>query len=121
MVYISVAPPTVGTGQNVIITFWCDKLPPTALGEYGDRFYFDVNIIKPDGTNDTITNIESDPVGAGYTNYVPTDTGTYIIQAIMQSTLSMVVLAEVQFLPKVLVGGLQVNLSPGIESNRCCL
>ena len=81
--YISVSPPTVGSGQNVIITFFSDKLPPTALGDYGDRFYFDVNIIKPDGTNDTISNIESDPVGAGYTNYVPTDTGTYVVQAIM--------------------------------------
>jgi len=30
MVYVSVAPVTVGTGQNVIIAFWCDKLPPTA-------------------------------------------------------------------------------------------
>jgi outer membrane protein assembly factor BamB len=84
MVYVSVAPVTIGTGQNVIIAFWCDKLPPTALGEYGDRFYFDVNIIKPDGTNETLTNIESDPVGAGYANYVPIDTGTYTIQAIMR-------------------------------------
>ena len=67
LVYVSVAPATVGDGQNVIIAFWCDKLPPTALGEFGDRFYFDVNIIDPDGTNTTITNIESDPVGAGYT------------------------------------------------------
>ena len=83
LVYVSVAPSTVGDGQNVIIAFWCDKLPPTALGDYGDRFYFDVNIIRPDGTNDTLTNIESDPVGAGYTNYVPTGTGTYTIQAIM--------------------------------------
>jgi hypothetical protein len=84
MAYVSVAPNTVGVGQNVIIAFWCDKLPPTALGDYGDRWTFDVNIIKPDGTNDTITNIESDPVGAGYTNYVPADTGNYTIQAIMQ-------------------------------------
>ncbi|MCW3996828.1 MAG: PQQ-like beta-propeller repeat protein [Candidatus Bathyarchaeota archaeon] len=83
-VYVSVAPPTVGVGQNVIIAFWADKLPPTALGDYGDRWTFDVNIIKPDGTNDTIKNIESDPVGAGYTNYVPPEPGTYIIQAIMQ-------------------------------------
>ena len=84
MVYVSVAPITVGNGQNVIISFWCDKLPPTALGEYGDRFYFDVNIIKPDGTNETITNIESDPVGVGYTNYVPTDLGTYTVQVMMK-------------------------------------
>ena len=71
MVYVSVAPPTVGDGQNVIIAFWCDKLPPTALGEYGDRWTFDVNIINPDGTNTTIPNIQSDPVGAGYTTFTP--------------------------------------------------
>jgi outer membrane protein assembly factor BamB len=82
--YLSLAPNTLGLGQNCIITFWCDKLPPTAQGEYGDRFYFDINIIKPDGTNDTILNVESDPVGAGYTNYVATETGTYTVQAIMR-------------------------------------
>ncbi len=84
LAFVSVAPPTVGSGQNVIIAFWCDKLPPTAQGEYGDRFYFDVNVMRPDGTNDTIANIESDPVGAGYTNYVPDTTGTFTIQAIMR-------------------------------------
>jgi outer membrane protein assembly factor BamB len=83
MAYVALAPNTIGAGQDVIITFWCDKLPPTATGDYGDRFYFDVNIIKPDGTNDTITNIESDPVGAGYTTYKPLEPGTYVVQAIM--------------------------------------
>jgi hypothetical protein len=82
--YLSLAPNNVGAGQNVIITFWGDKLPPTALGEYGDRWTFDINIIRPDGSNDTITGIESDPVGAGYTNYVPDIPGTYVIQAIMR-------------------------------------
>jgi outer membrane protein assembly factor BamB len=84
MCYLALAPNTVGTGQSVIITFWCDKLPPTALGDYGDRWTFDVNIIKPDGTNETISDIESDPVGAGYTMYTPDQEGTYVIQAIMQ-------------------------------------
>ncbi|MCW4030086.1 MAG: hypothetical protein NWE92_10635 [Candidatus Bathyarchaeota archaeon] len=84
MVYVSVAPNTIGVGQNVIIAFWCDKLPPTAIGDYGDRFYFDVNVIKPDGTNETISNIESDPVGAAFTYFTPEATGEYIIQAIMR-------------------------------------
>jgi hypothetical protein len=61
MVYAAVAPTTVGVGQTVSINFWCDKLPPTATGEYGDRWTFDVYIIKPDGTNVTISDIESDP------------------------------------------------------------
>ena len=40
--------------KTLLLLSGSDKLPPTALGDYGDRFYFDVNIIKPDGTNDTI-------------------------------------------------------------------
>lgn len=84
LAFVSVAPNTVGNGQNVIIAFWCDKLPPTAQGEYGDRWTFDVNIVKPDGTNASITGIESDPVGSAYTNYTPDTTGTYTIQAIMR-------------------------------------
>ena len=87
MVYLSIAPNTIGLGQTSLFCFFCDKLPPTALGEYGDRFTFDVNIIRPDGTNDTIKGVVSDPVGAGYTNYVPTETGTYVIQAIMRQCI----------------------------------
>ena len=82
--YLSLAPNTLGVGQSTLIVFWCDKLPPTAIGQFGDRWTFDINIIKPDGTNDTISGIQSDPVGAAYTNYVPTETGTYVIQAIME-------------------------------------
>ncbi len=96
MVYVSVAPSTVGAGQNVIIAFWCDKLPPTALGDYGDRFYFDVNIIKPDGTNDTITNIESDPVGAGYTiMYTNTEQAHTLFKLSCNDMSLTAVLAEV--------------------------
>ena len=84
MVYVSLSPNTLGVGQATIIAFWCDKLPPTALGEYGDRWTFDVNIIKPDGTNDTITGIQSDPVGSAYTYYTPEQTGTYVIQVYME-------------------------------------
>ncbi len=84
MVYLSVSPNTIGVGQSSIFTFWCDKLPPTALGEYGDRWTFDVNIIKPDGTNDTISGIQSDPVGAAYSYYTPETTGTYVVQVYME-------------------------------------
>jgi hypothetical protein len=84
MVYAAVAPTTVGTGQTVLINFWCDKLPPTATGEYGDRWTFDVYIIQPDGTNVTISGLESDPVGGAYTSFTPDQTGTYTIQAYME-------------------------------------
>lgn len=81
--YISVAPTTIGVSQSAIIQFWCDLWPPTAIGQYGDRWTFTVNVVKPDGTNDTLGPITSDPVGYGYTNYVPTETGQYTFQAIM--------------------------------------
>ncbi|MCW4030600.1 MAG: PQQ-binding-like beta-propeller repeat protein [Candidatus Bathyarchaeota archaeon] len=84
MAYVAVAPTTVGVGQTVSITFWADKLPPTAIGEYGDRWTFDVYIIKPDGTNVTISDIESDSVGGAYTTFTPDQTGNYTIQAYLQ-------------------------------------
>ncbi len=39
--------------------------------------------LDPTEPTTLVTNIESDPVGAGYTNYVPDTPGTYTIQAIM--------------------------------------
>jgi hypothetical protein len=84
MVYLSLAPNTLGVGQTCIIAFWSDKLPPTAIGEYGDRWTFDVNIIQPDGTNYTITGVESDSVGCGYVYFTPTQEGNYTVQAYME-------------------------------------
>jgi hypothetical protein len=81
--YVSVAPTTEGVGQTATLLCWCNFLPPTAIGQYGDRWSFTFNIIKPDGTNDTIGPLESDPVGDGFTTYTPTVPGTYTIQAIM--------------------------------------
>ena len=81
--FVSVSPTTEGVGQTATIVFWCNFLPPTAIGQYGDRWTFTVNVIKPDGTNETLGPITSDPVGAGYTTYTPTDPGQYLFQAIM--------------------------------------
>ena len=82
--YISVSPTTEGVGQSATIISWLNFLPPTAIGEYGDRWTFTMNIVKPDGTNDTIGQLTSDPVGDGYASYVPTETGQYEFQAIFQ-------------------------------------
>jgi hypothetical protein len=82
--YVSVSPLTEGVGQTATILCWCNFLPPTAIGQYGDRWTFNINVIKPDGTNETIGPLESDPVGDGYSTYTPTETGTYTFQAIMQ-------------------------------------
>ncbi len=58
--------------------------PPTAVGQYGDRWTFNVNVVRPDGTNETLGPFESDPVGTGYTYYTPDQIGEYLFQAIME-------------------------------------
>jgi len=40
-----------------------------------------VNIIKPDGTNDTLEMPRTDPVGATWIEYTPEAVGTYVLQA----------------------------------------
>ena len=81
--YVSVSPTIDGVGQSINIVFWCNFLPPTALGQYGDRWSFTVNVVKPDGTNDTLGPIGSDPVGSGYVGYTPTEVGQYEFQVVM--------------------------------------
>jgi hypothetical protein len=80
--YIGVSPDVVGVNQPVIIAFWINMVPPTANGAYGDRWSFTANVVKPDGTNDTLGPFTSDPVGGSYTIYTPTELGNYTIQAI---------------------------------------
>jgi hypothetical protein len=82
--YISVAPNPIGVNQEAIVVFWLDTLPQTASGAYGDRFRFFVDVTKPDGSTETLggsQGFESDPVGAGYTLYTPTQTGKYTFVA----------------------------------------
>src|SRR5665647_866634 len=44
--YSAVAPNNVGVGQQTLITFWCNMIPPTASTDsrYGDRWIFYVDI-----------------------------------------------------------------------------
>ncbi|MCW4030056.1 MAG: PQQ-binding-like beta-propeller repeat protein [Candidatus Bathyarchaeota archaeon] len=79
--YIAVAPNPIGVGQTALIVFWLDTLPQTASGQYGDRFKFTVEVTRPDGTNETLGPFDSDPVGGGWTNYTPEQTGNYIFVA----------------------------------------
>lgn len=79
--YVSVAPSTTGVGQEVLIAFWSNEIPPTAYGPWGDRWAFYVDITNPQGTNQTIGPIISDPVGGAYTMFTPTEVGTYTIVA----------------------------------------
>ena len=77
--YAAVTNPTIGVGQQVNIIFWSSSIPSTAQGAYGDRWTFYVDIMQPDGTNETLGPVTSDPVGDGYYHYTPTQTGTYTI------------------------------------------
>jgi hypothetical protein len=72
---------TVGLGQQIAIIWWLDWIPPTSYGYYGDRWVVNVNIVKPDGTNDTFNNLISDPVGGAYITYTPAEMGNYTMQA----------------------------------------
>ena len=76
-IYCSVGNRVLGVGQSTIIVFWCNEIPPGAQGEYGDRWTYTVTAMKPDGTNDTLGPFTSDPVGGSYTEYTPTEVGTY--------------------------------------------
>jgi outer membrane protein assembly factor BamB len=79
--YITATPNPVGVNQQASLVFWVDKVPPTAMGEYGDRWTFNVEVTKPDKTSETLGPFTSDPIGSGYSSYTPTQTGTYTFVA----------------------------------------
>jgi hypothetical protein len=78
--YISVASPNpIGVNQEIVIVFWINAVPPTALGAAGDRWIFNAEITTPSGSTETIGPFTSDPVGGGWALYTPTEIGTYTI------------------------------------------
>ncbi len=81
--YLTVSPHVVGIGQQLLVVVFSNSVPPTAGGAYGDRFIFYVDVTLPDETTKTLGPITSDPVGAGYTSYVPEQVGTYTFVARM--------------------------------------
>jgi hypothetical protein len=76
--YLAVNPNPVGIGQTVSVNFWLDKVPPTAMQQYGDRWQnFTVTVTKPDGTTETLGPFSSDASGGAFTTYSPTQLGNY--------------------------------------------
>jgi hypothetical protein len=76
--FISVSPNPIGIGQDALLVFWVNDYPITANGAYGDRWDgFTVEVTAPDGTKEILGPFRSDPVGAGWTLYNPTQIGTY--------------------------------------------
>jgi hypothetical protein len=82
--YISVTNSVIGVNQDTTIVFWCNAIPPTAQGTYGDRWTFELDITHPNGDVEKITGLTSDPVGGSWYSYTPTEVGTYTIVAVME-------------------------------------
>jgi hypothetical protein len=81
--YAGVTPRITGVGQQVIVVFWLNAIPPTAATDsrFGDRWIFYVDITAPDGSTETMGPFTSDPVGGAYTLFTPNQVGTYTIVA----------------------------------------
>jgi outer membrane protein assembly factor BamB len=76
-VYITATNNPIGVGQTTYVFFWLNSFPRTAIGAYGDRWTFTVEVTKPDGSKETLGPFTSDPVGTGYAPYTPAQVGTY--------------------------------------------
>ena len=64
--YLGVQNNPVGVNQEVLLVFWLNELPRTAVGAYGDRFHFYIDLTTPSGGKETLGGSEgfwSDPVG----------------------------------------------------------
>jgi hypothetical protein len=80
--FLNVAPNPVGVGQTTYVSFWLDKLPPTAgVADWGDRWHnLTVTVTTPDGISSTLGTFTSDPVGSAWTTFTPDQIGTYTFQ-----------------------------------------
>jgi outer membrane protein assembly factor BamB len=84
--FISVSPNPVGVGQTVTVEAWLSVEPPQYIRNEYWGWNFTVNVIKPDGHNDTLGPFMSAPTGGFYTHYVPATAGEYTIQNMMAET-----------------------------------
>jgi hypothetical protein len=76
--YVEAFPNPIGIDQTTYIGFWLDKLPPTAIGNYGVRWHnMKVTITKPNGETEVLGSFDSDQAGGAWTTYVPDQIGTY--------------------------------------------
>ena len=79
--FISLSRNPIGVNQEVFIIFWLNEAPKTAVGGYGDRWKFSVEVTTPSGSEETLGPFTSDPVGTGYALYSPNQIGTYTFVA----------------------------------------
>jgi len=79
--FAAVTNKVIGVNQQLNLICWLNAFPPTAQGQYGDRWQFTIEVTKPDGTKDILGPLSSDPVGTSYITYAPTQVGNYSVVA----------------------------------------
>ena len=81
--FLNVNPNPVGIGESLKLNFGLNLAPPTANGNYGDRWQgLTIKVYMPDGTSQTLGPFMSDGTGQTNTFYTPTMVGNYGFQAI---------------------------------------
>jgi outer membrane protein assembly factor BamB len=79
--FCSVSPNPIGVGQTARVNFWLGQPPPTASGQFGDRWAnMTVKVTHPDGTTEILGPFTSDDTGGTFTTYTPTVVGNYTFQ-----------------------------------------
>jgi hypothetical protein len=86
--HISPVPNPVGVGQKLLVNFGLQPVPPNSAAtiNVANSIYnwnnMKVNVVKPDGTNDTLGPFNSDPTGNTFFEYTPTAPGNYTFQLV---------------------------------------
>jgi hypothetical protein len=79
--FMEAEPNPVGVGQTAYITFWIDKVPPTAAGPWGCRWHnMKLSVTTPDGETQELGTFDSDSTGGAWTQYVPDKIGEYTFE-----------------------------------------
>ncbi len=74
--FLSASPNPIGVGQLLLVNMWITF--PSGEGKFMNGYK--VNIVKPDGTNDTVTLQSYVADGTSWFQYIPTSIGTYQFQ-----------------------------------------
>jgi outer membrane protein assembly factor BamB len=91
--YLAVVPNVIGIGQQVRVTMWLDKMPPSDVPGGDDplgklRFQnFTLKITKPDGTTTEMGPYQSDYIASAYLLYTPNQAGEYTFQFIFPGNM----------------------------------
>ena len=79
--YITVSPNPVGVNQATLVVAWLDRLPlvyPNGTETVWEDLT--ITITTPSGNTETISNINTDPIGSTFIPYTPKEVGTYTFQ-----------------------------------------